>query len=68
MLWLHGSLLLVLVERSNRRSGKLKTNLMSINNEGLGLKVWLPVTLCVAHRVADVVAELLAFTCDVAFV
>lgn len=63
-----GSLLLVLVEGTDGRGSELEPHLLAVYDECLGLQVWLPVALSVAHRVADVVTELLTFTCDVAFV
>ena len=63
-----GSLFLVLVEGTDGRGSELESHLLAVYDECLGLQVWLPVALGVAHRVADVVTELLAFMGDVASV
>lgn len=58
----------VLLESSNCRCCQLNTNLLTVNDEGFLLEIWLPDFWGGTHRVAHVVAKLLTFSCDVAFV
>ncbi len=50
------------------RSSQTNANFLTINDQSLSLKVWLPDFRSVAHRVADVAAKLFAFSGDIAFV
>jgi hypothetical protein len=52
---------------ANGLCANLERNLLTIDNKGLGLKVWLPDFLSVTLRKAHVRTELLALAGDITF-
>lgn len=58
----------MLLERADSGCCKLNANFLTINDESFLLEVWLPDFGGGAHGVAHVVAKLLTFSGDVAFV
>lgn len=58
----------MLLKGANCRGSQLNTNFLTVNDESFLLEIWFPDLWGGAHRVAHVMAKLLTFSCDVAFV
>ena len=57
----------LLLERTYCLGADTHTDLFTINNDGLYLKVWLPDLFGVALAKADIIAKLLALACKFTF-